>query len=85
MHWAIILIVDGGQQQSHQKKWKKSVFEVYKDASLNLEWTERLKEECEKCGIIFFTSPYDPEIIDEIRLELNKFAGKVTYLVTNLI
>ena len=25
------------------------------------------------------------EIIDEIRLELNKFAGKVTYLVTNLI
>ena len=25
------------------------------------------------------------EIIDEIRLELNKFAGRVTYLVTNLI
>ena len=25
------------------------------------------------------------ELIDEIRLELNKFAGKVTYLVTNLI
>ena len=25
------------------------------------------------------------EMIDEIRLELNKFAGKVTYLVTNLI
>ena len=25
------------------------------------------------------------EIIDEIRLELNKFAGKVTYFVTNLI
>jgi len=25
------------------------------------------------------------KVIDEIRLELNKFAGKVTYLLTNLI
>jgi len=37
-----------GSQQSHQKKWSKSVYEVYKDASLNLEWTEKLKEECDK-------------------------------------
>ncbi len=42
-----------GSQQSHQKKWKKTVYEVYEDASLNLEWTEKLKEECDKCGIIF--------------------------------
>ena len=33
-----------GKQQSHQKKWKKSVFEVYKDASINLEWTQKLKK-----------------------------------------
>ena len=26
-------------QNSHQTKWKKSVFEVYKDASINVEWT----------------------------------------------
>src|SRR3954467_8979841 len=27
-----------GGQQSHQSKWKKSVFEVYKDASVPWEW-----------------------------------------------
>ena len=29
---------------SHQKKWKKSVFEVYKDASIDLNWTLELKK-----------------------------------------
>src|SRR4051812_40496606 len=32
-----------GSQQSHQAKWKKSVFEVYQDASVDLGWTPRLK------------------------------------------
>ena len=32
---------------------EKECYEVYKDASINLEWTERLKKECDKCGIIF--------------------------------
>ena len=29
-----------GGQISHQASWKKSVFEVYKNASLPLEWTQ---------------------------------------------
>ena len=29
---------------SHQKKWKKSVFKVYKDASINNIWTKILKK-----------------------------------------
>mgnify|MGYP001335793842 CR=1 FL=1 len=33
-----------GSQQSHQKSWKKSVYEVYKAASLNPQWTAELKE-----------------------------------------
>ena len=37
-----------GSNLSHQSKWKKSVFEVYKDASIPLEWTPILKEECKK-------------------------------------
>jgi len=72
-----------GSQQSHQKKWKKSVFDVYKDASLNLEWTEKLKEECDKCGIIFFTSPYDPSIIDYIDPYIPAYkigSGDITYI-----
>jgi sialic acid synthase SpsE len=53
-----------GGQQSHQSKWKKSVFEVYKDASVPFDWTPELKEECDKVGIDYFSSPYDFEAID---------------------
>jgi N-acetylneuraminate synthase len=55
-----------GEQKSHQKEWKKTIYETYKDASLNMDWTSRLKEECDKQGIIFFTSPYDLKTIDEL-------------------
>lgn len=53
-----------GNQQSHQAKWKRSVFEVYKDASVNLDWTETLKETCDKAGIPFFTTPYALDVVD---------------------
>jgi len=53
-----------GGQQSHQSKWKKSVFEVYQDASISFDWTPTLKEECDKIGIDYFSSPYDLEAID---------------------
>jgi N-acetylneuraminate synthase len=55
-----------GGQQSHQAKWKKSVFDVYKDASVSLGWTDTLKETCDKAGIAFFTSPYSLELVDHI-------------------
>ncbi len=53
-----------GGQQSHQSKWKKSVFEVYQDASVSFDWTPILKEECDRIGIEYFSSPYDFEAID---------------------
>ena len=53
-----------GKQISHQSSWNKSVYQIYKDASLNLEWTEILAAECKKAGITFFTSPYSIEIIE---------------------
>ncbi|MDK2979874.1 MAG: hypothetical protein PWQ55_221 [Chloroflexota bacterium] len=55
-----------GGQQSHQSKWKKSVFEVYQDASVSFDWTPILKEECDKVGIDYFSSPYDFEAIDKL-------------------
>jgi sialic acid synthase SpsE len=55
-----------GGQVSHQAKWKKSVFEVYKDASVPFDWTATLKEECDKEGIDYFSSPYDFESIDHL-------------------
>ena len=51
-------------QLSHQAAWKKSVFEVYEDASVPFEWTPTLKEACEEFDIHFFSSPYDYESID---------------------
>lgn len=51
-------------QQSHQSKWKDSVFNVYKAASVDLEWTVVLKETCQKAGIPFFTTPYALELVD---------------------
>lgn len=55
-----------GSQKSHQSQWKKSVFEVYKDASLNVGWTPALKETCDKAGITFFTSPYSLELVEAV-------------------
>jgi N-acetylneuraminate synthase len=51
-------------QVSHQATWKKSVFQVYKEASIPFEWTPILKEECDKVGIDYFSSPYDFEATD---------------------
>lgn len=51
---------------SHQARWKKSVTEVYAAASLPQDWTPILKEECDKVGIDFFTSPYDYDSIEHV-------------------
>jgi len=53
-----------GGQVSHQATWKKSVFEVYKGASIPFEWTLTLVEECNEVGIDYFSSPYDFDAID---------------------
>jgi sialic acid synthase SpsE len=68
---------------SHQTKWKKSVFEVYEDASISKDWTKILKEECEKVGIDYFTSAYDFESVDLVDsyVDLYKIgSGDITWL-----
>lgn len=55
-----------GNNIAHQSSWKKSVFEIYKDASINLDWTEILKETCDEANIDFFTSPYSLELVDYV-------------------
>lgn len=72
-----------GDQQSHQAKWKKSVTEVYADASVPLLWTQALKETSDKAGICFFTSPYDMELVDHIDPYVPAFkigSGDITWL-----
>ena len=53
-----------GGQQSHQAEWRKSVFDVYQDASIPFEWTPILKRACDENNIHYFSSPYDYEAID---------------------
>ncbi len=55
-----------GGKFSHQSKWDKSIFEVYKDAEVPRSWTEELKEYCNKLDITFFTTPYDLDTVDYI-------------------
>lgn len=55
-----------GTQKSHQAKWQKSVFEVYDEAALPIEWTEELKSECDRAGIDYFTAPYDLDLIPKL-------------------
>jgi sialic acid synthase SpsE len=51
---------------SHQANWKKSVFEVYQEASIDLTWTKSMKEACDKAGVAFMTTPYSRELVDHI-------------------
>lgn len=53
-----------GTQLSHQESWKKTVYEVYEDATVDLNWTKELKETCDKAGIPFFTTPYYLDVVD---------------------
>jgi sialic acid synthase SpsE len=70
-------------KSSHQSSWKKSVYDTYKGASINKEWTKTLKEECDKIGIDYFTSPYDFESVDLVDqyVDLYKIgSGDITWI-----
>jgi N-acetylneuraminate synthase len=72
-----------GGQFSHQSKWEKSVYEVYEDASINLEWTETLFKESQKAGISFLSTPYSIELANHIDpfVEAYKIgSGDINYL-----
>ncbi|HLV85628.1 MAG TPA: N-acetylneuraminate synthase family protein [Candidatus Sulfotelmatobacter sp.] len=71
-----------GEQLSHQSKWKKSVFDVYSDASLPWDWTAELKRECENCGIEYFSAPYDLDAVDMLDPFVSLFkigSGDITW------
>jgi len=70
-------------QVSHQAKWRKSVVEVYNDASIPFEWTPILKQACDEAGIDYFSSPYDFEAIDMLDPYVPAYklgSGDITWL-----
>lgn len=62
-----------GGKRSHQANWKKSVYEIYEDASISWEWTPRLKEKCAAVGIEYFSSPYDLESVNHLEPYVNVY------------
>ena len=73
---------DSMPKQTHQSSWKKSVYEVYEDASLNDDWNYKLKAKCDEVGIEYMTSPYDFESIDSVDPLLNAYkigSGDITW------
>lgn len=74
---------DIGNQLSHQSDWKKSVYEVFEDASLSYDWTAKLKNKCDEVGIEYFTSPYDFDSVDHVEPYLNVYkigSGDITWI-----
>lgn len=72
-----------GGQQSHQAKWRKSVFEVYQAASIPFEWSAELKAACEEAGIDYFSAPYDFDAIDYLDEYMPAYkvgSGDITWL-----
>jgi|SRR5215469_7735233 len=72
-----------GAQQSHQAKWRKSVFQVYDEASLPWEWTPELKTCCREAEIDFLSTPYDFEAVNMLDgyVEAYKIgSGDITWL-----
>ena len=71
-----------GGQRSHQGAWKQSVYEVYKRASIPWEWTESLREECDRAGIDYFSAPYDLPAVDMLDPYVSMFkigSGDITW------
>lgn len=72
-----------GNKLSHQKSWKKSVYEVYQDASLPFDWIPKLKEKCDEVGIDYFTSLYDFDSVDHADPYVSIYkigSGDITWL-----
>ena len=70
-------------QVSHQSTWKRSVYEVYQDASIPFEWTPELRATCDEVGIHYFSSPYDFEAVDMLEQYVPAYkigSGDITWL-----
>lgn len=72
-----------GRQSSHQSKWDKSVYDVFKKYELNREWNLELVKEAQKAKIEFLTTPYDIDAVDEINNHLSAFkigSGDISWI-----
>ena len=72
-----------GNSLSHQASWKKSVYETYKAAQINADWTQLLSETCKEVGLSFFTSPYSIDLVNTVDQFVPAYkvgSGDITWL-----
>ncbi len=72
-----------GAQFSHQAKWKKSVYDTYRDAEFDRSWNGVLAKEAQNAQIDYFTSPYDFDAVCELDEYVPAYkigSGDITWL-----
>lgn len=57
---------DLGGKFSHQSSWSKSIYEVYKDAEVSVDWTPLLVEHATEHGVHFMSTPYTLDMVDHL-------------------
>ena len=66
-----------------KKTGKRVFFETYKDASIDLKWTDQLKNKCDKVGIEFCSTPYAFDLTDHLDKYVNFYkigSGDITWI-----
>lgn len=62
---SITIDCDGEDFKIHGGLWDGyKLYDLYTDAGTPYEWQGRIKEECERCGIDFLSTPFDNSAID---------------------
>jgi len=62
---SITINCDTEDFQIHGGLWDGyKLYDLYTDAGTPYEWQARIKEECEKCGIDFLSTPFDNNAVD---------------------
>ena len=73
---------DLGSQHSHQSKWSKPVFDVYRQYECHRDWTIELVDTAKSAGVDFMTTPYDVEEVQQLESYLVAFkigSGDITW------
>ena len=62
---SITINCDTEDFQIHGGLWDGyRLYDLYSDAGTPYEWHKAIKEECDKCGIDFLSTPFDPAAVD---------------------
>ena len=76
---SITIDCDNEYFQIHGGLWDGyKLYDLYNDASTPYEWHKTIKEECEKCGIDFLSTPFDfgaVDFLEELGIEAYKIAS----------